>query len=150
METVSCQSSTSNPSSNRSQESPLFHNYSDLESSLGTLVYLPSWFWLWDSVSTRHLARESWRAISSFRIWTSSGGWGLRPVEPDFIQPRAISSCNKNQHPPKLIPCQGHQDGNWGRHLGYQHQEGTLGMTKERKSWWSRSIWATRRTSPSK
>jgi hypothetical protein len=49
VETVSCQSSTSSPSSDRSQESPLFHNYSDLKSSPGTLVYIPSWFRLWDS-----------------------------------------------------------------------------------------------------
>jgi hypothetical protein len=39
METVSCRSLTSNPSSDRSQESPLFHNYSDLQSSPSTLVY---------------------------------------------------------------------------------------------------------------
>jgi hypothetical protein len=39
-----------------------------------------------------------------------SGGWGLRSTEPDFTQPRAISSCSNNQHPPRLIPCQGHQD----------------------------------------
>ncbi len=110
METVSCRNSTSSPSSDKSQESPLFHNYSDLKSSPGTLVYFPSWFRLWDSVSTQHLARESWRAISSFKIWTLSGGWGLRSTEPDFTQPRAISSCSNNQHPPRLIPCQGHQD----------------------------------------
>ncbi len=150
METVSCRSITSNLSSDRSQESPLFHNYSDFKSSPGMLVYLLSWFRVWDSVSTRHPARESWRAISSFRIWTSSGEWGLWSAEPDFTQPRAILSYSNNQHPPRLIPCQGHQDGNWGRHLGYQHQKGTLGTTKEPKSWWHGSVWAARRTSPSK
>jgi hypothetical protein len=77
----------------------------DLESSLGTLVYLPSWFRFWNSVSTWHPARESWCAISSLIIWTSSGGWGLRPTDPDFTQARAISSCSNNQHPPRFIPC---------------------------------------------
>jgi hypothetical protein len=150
METVSCRSSTSSLSFDKPQESSLFHNYSDLKSSPGTLVYLPSWFQLWDLISTRHPTRESWRAISSFRIWTLSRGWGLRLAEPNFTQPRAISSCNNNQHPPRLIPCQGHQDGNWGRHLAYQHQKGTPGTTKEPKSWWPGLVWATRRASPSK
>jgi hypothetical protein len=107
-----CWSSTSSPSSNRSQESPLFHNYLDLESLPSTLVYFPSRFRLWDLVSTRHPSRERWRAISLFRIWTSTRGWGLRPAKPDFIQPRTILSCSNNQHPPRLIPCKGHQDGN--------------------------------------
>jgi hypothetical protein len=42
VETVSCRSSALSPSSNKSQESPVFHDYLDLESSPGTLVYLPS------------------------------------------------------------------------------------------------------------
>jgi len=150
METISCQSSALSRSSDKSQKSPTFHDYPDLESSPGTLVYLPSWFWLWDSVLARHPASEGWRTISSLRMWASSRGWGLRPTDPNLTQARVISNCSNNQHPPRFIPCQGHQDGNWGRYLGYQHQEGIPGTTKEPKSWWSRSVWAARRTSPSK
>jgi len=114
------------------------------------LVYLPSWFWFWNSVSARHPTSEGWRVISPLKIWTSSGGWDLWPADPNLTQAQAISSCNNNQHPPRFIPCQGHQDGNLGRYLGYPHQDGTPGMTKEPKSWWSGLIWAARRTSPSK
>jgi hypothetical protein len=104
VETVFCRSSALSPSSDRSQESLVFHNYPDLESSPGTLVYLPSWFQLWDSVSARHPAREGWRAISLLRIWASSGGWSLRLADRDLTQARAISSCNNNQHPHRFIP----------------------------------------------
>jgi hypothetical protein len=115
--------------------------------SRGTLVYLPSWFRLWDSISARHLANEGWRAILPFKIWALNEGWGLRPIDLDLTQARTISSCSNNQHPPRFIPCQGHQDGNLGRYMGYQHQEGTPGTTEEPKSWLSGSVWATRRTS---
>jgi len=150
VETVSCRSSASSPSFDKSQESLVFHDYPDLESSSGTLVYLPNWLQFWDLVSAQHPTREGWRAISPFRIWASSKGWGLRPANPDLTQARAISNCSNNQHPPIFIPCQGHQDGNWGRYLGYQHQERTPETTKEPKSWWSGSIWAARWTFLSK
>ncbi len=145
METVSCRSSASSPSFDRSQESLVFHNYPNLELSPCTVVYLLNWLWLWDLVLARHLAREGWHAISLLKIWASRGGWGLRLVNPDLTQAWAISSCSNSQHPPRFIPCQGHQDGKWGRYLGYQHQEGIPGTTKEPKSWRSRSIWAARR-----